>query len=138
MNVSHFLDYYENKILVNKDIPSIVLNFKYSWTSYILPLNKGLSFPYIKNLIMYFENDLTLNTIVKTGIDKYFIEIPYEFYESMSNEAFLQFKKILNNGSFRPYMNIDSIVKKQIIKLITSLGGINKDIFLLYSEFYIQ
>ena len=83
---------------LNKNVPSIILNFKYSWFSISLPYNKGISFGYINALITNFEssNGFKVDTVNKIDKEIYIIEIPYEFYQNISNIKirFFQYIKI--------------------------------------------
>lgn len=132
---SLFLSQKELNIL-NKNQPTIVLNFKYSWFTMILPFNTGIAIPYVSLLINYFENNSKLfTTSVKKIKEIYIIEIERQFYENISNVALIQLKLFLENNSFRSIISIDKIVKKQIIDFIESLSGINENIVLFYTEF---
>ena len=132
---SLFLSQKELNIL-NKNQPTIVLNFKYSWFTMTLPFNTGISIPYVSLLINYFENNgKFFTTTVKKIKEIYIIEIERQFYENISNVALNQLKLFLENNSFRSVISIDKIVKKQIIDFIDSLSGINENIVLFYTEF---
>ena len=122
---------------LNKNVPSIILNFRYSWFSLTLPYNKGISFPYISALITNFESSDGFRVDSVTKIDKeiYIIEIPYEFYQDISNASLFQLKLFLENDSFKTITKVDHNIKKQVIHIIQSLGGINENIVLFYSDF---
>lgn len=122
---------------LNKNVPTIILNFKYSWFTIILPYNKGLSFPYISALITNFESSdgFRVDTVQKINKEIYIIEIPNEFYENMSNASLQQLKLFLENSSFRTITNIHENVKKQIIDFVLALGGVNENVILFYTDF---
>ena len=122
---------------LNKNVPSIILNFKYSWFSISLPYNKGISFGYINALITNFEssNGFKVDTVNKIDKEIYIIEIPYEFYQNISNASLSQLKLFLDHNSFNSLISIHKDIKKQIISLVQALGSINENVILFYSDF---
>lgn len=114
-----------------------IFYFENASYSFICSIHNAISIAYVSKIVEYSNSDkYQTNSLIRIDNNRFVITIPYDFYQNISLQTLKAFKEILKNGYFKEIYTLNIDLKKQLLQLINSLSGIDKNIIIGYDQYF--